>query len=210
MGVILAVYLAGYKILLSRNTDFDFHVWNELPLQPCNLIVILAIPAARMKAGGMADSLKGFCFYGGIVFGMIAMIMPVAGFTQISLLSVNAVGFYGFHGLVVVLALLFAALGVYEPGYADILRVLLVLVLMGGMAHVVNLLLRLSVYPDANYFYTFGIPGNVVMDYFQKRIPVELIWMTPLLFIMAALCTGITWICNMMKRFLSSFRETLI
>lgn len=198
-GVFLTVYLVVYKTLLAVSPDFDFHIWNELPLQPCNLIAILAIFSAGMGESWIGRSVKGFCFYGGIVFGTVAMAMPVDGFSDIPVFSAKALGFYGFHGLVIVMAASFASLGIYRPRIKDIPGVLLLLVLMGGLAHGANHLLRMTVYPEANYFYTYGIVGNVVMDTLMRMLPIEFFWMLPLILLMAALCVCITETANALE-----------
>ncbi len=194
LGILVTIYLAVYKTLLAFCSDFDFHVWNELPLQPCNLIAILTIFSAGMGESCIGRSVKGLCFYGGIVFGTIAMVMPIDGFSNIPLFSVKALGYFGFHALVVVLAVSFASMGIYRPRIKDIPGILFLLVLMGGLAHGVNHLLRITVYPDANYFFTYGLEGNVVMDALTGMIPIEFLWMMPLVLLMAALCVCITGI----------------
>ena len=184
-------YLACYKILLVLSPTYEFLLWNELPLYPCNLVAILALPAALLR-GRIGHILKAFCFYGGIVFTPVAMAMPVNGFTDVPLLSVNAIGFYGFHGLVLILAVSFGTLRVYRPAFRDIPRVLLTLVLLALPVHGVCMLLRATVYPEANYFYTYGLAGNPVLEGLKALIPIPLVYELPLLLVMAALCAVIT------------------
>ena len=63
----------------------------------------------------------------------------------------------------------------------------------------VNHLLRMTVYPDANYFFTYGLEGNVVMDAFTGMIPIEFLWMMPLVLLMAVLCVCITGIAGVLN-----------
>lgn len=188
LGLLTVCYLAVYKILLSQVPDFDFHAWHELPLQPCNVIALLSIAAV------LTDSriLKGVCFYGGAVFAVMALLMPESGFAEVALLSVKGLGFYGFHGLVLVLSVSFATLGVYRPRYRDIPAVLAALAALCTLAHGVNLLLRATVYPEANFFFTCGLQGNPVLDALKAVIPVNLLYEMPLLLPMGLLCLLMT------------------
>ena len=127
-------YLAVYKLLLAVAPAYEFVIWNELPLYPCNLTAILGLPAVLLR-GRIGHLLKAFCCYSGIVFAPVAMVMPVAGFSEVPLLSVNAIGFYGFHGLVLALSVSFGTLKVYQPAFRDIPGVLLVLMLLALPVH---------------------------------------------------------------------------
>ena len=190
LAAFTVVYLVAYKTLLAFSPDFAFAFWNELPLQPCNVVAVLAIPASLLR-GRIGRLLKGFCFYGGIVFAPVALVMPVDGFSGVPLLSVNAIGFYGFHGLVLALSVSFGTLKVYRPRWRDIPGVLLVLVLLALPVHGVNMLLRATVYPEANYFYTYGLEGNPLLQGLKGWIPIPLVYELPLLPVMGILCAVI-------------------
>ena len=177
-------YLWGYKTLLSLQPDFDFQFWNELPLHPCNLLAILALLAAVTDW----QILKTFCLCAGIPFATVALLMPVGGFDQLPLLSVSAIGFYGFHGLVLVLAVSFGTLRVCRPRWRDVPGAAALLVGLGAAAHGVNLLLRATVSPQANYFYTLGLEGNPVLEGLWALLPVPLAYELPLLLVPLAVC----------------------
>lgn len=202
LSAITVCYLAGYKTLLAFSPYFDFHIWNELPLQPCNIVAVLAIPAA-LREDGFGRLLKSFCFYGGIVFAPVALMMPVEGFSGVPLFSVNALGFYGFHGLVLAISFSFGTLKLYKPRYRDIPGVLLVLSVLAFLAYVVNMILRATVYPDANYFYTYGLEGNPVLENLRELIPVDFLYELPLLLVMTVLCMVITFLFNGIHRLLN-------
>ena len=203
LALLSIVWLCVYKWLLWAVTDYPFVFWNELPLQPCNVIALLALPAALVR-GRTARPLRAFCFYGGIVFSLAAMAQPVAGFYDVPLLSVNAIGFYGFHGLVLAVAISFALWDLYRPSFGDTPVVLLLLTLLGGAVHLVNLLLRATVYPEASYFYTCGLEGNPVMDWLLELIPVYFLYELPLLLLMALFCGCITLLFHLGRRLLGA------
>ena len=203
LALLSVIWLFIYKGLLWVATDYPFLFWNELPLQPCNVVALLSLPAALAR-GRIARPLRAFCFYGGIVFALAAMAQPVDGFYDIPLLSVNAVGFYGFHGLVLVTAISFASWELYRPSLSDTPAVLLLLALLGGAVHLINLLLRATVYPQASYFYTCGLEGNPVMDWLLELIPVYFLFELPLLLLMALFCGCITLLFRLGRRLLSA------
>lgn len=190
LAAVTTADLAVYKTLLAFSPDFEFVFWNELPLQPCNIVAILSIPAALLD-NRIGRLLKSFCFYGGIVFAPVALAMPVDGFSGVPLISINALGFYGFHGLVLALSISFGTLKVFRPQWRDIPKVLLTLTAIALPVHGINMLLRASVYPDANYFYTYGLEGNPVLEGLMSLIPLPLAYELPLLALMAALCAVI-------------------
>lgn len=196
------VWLCIYKVLLWAATDYPFFVWNELPLHACNVVALLS-PIAALIQGRAARPLRAFCFYGGIVFSLAAMALPVDGFYDIPLLSVNAIGFYVFHGLLLVVAISFASWELYRPTFGDTPAVLLIITLLGGVVHLINLLLRATVYPEASYFYTCGLEGNPVLEWLLELIPVYFLFELPLLLLMAFFCGCITLLWRLGRRLLS-------
>ena len=207
LAAFAVVYLAAYKTLLASVPDFDFVPWNELPLQPCNVVAVLGIPAALMR-GRAGRALQAFCFYGGMVFAPVALAMPVEGFSGVPLLSVNAIGCYGFHGLVLTLSLSFGTLKVFDPQWRDIPVTLLTLTALSLPVHGINMLLRATVYPEANYFYTYGLEGNAVLEGLRSLIPIPLVYELPLLAVMAALCAAITLAFKTARRAAALKKET--
>lgn len=193
LGLFTVIYLFVYKYLLFRDPGFPFEAWNELPLQPCNLVAILLIPAALTGR----RLLSGFCFYIGSLSALVALIMPVEGFSNIELFSVRAVGFYGFHALVLILAISLGTLGLYRPRYGDILPVLCITALLAAALHGVNLLLRATVYPGANYFFTCDLPPNALLDKLEQLVPVPLLFVLPLLLPMAVWSLLLTWLSGL-------------
>ena len=71
---------------------------------------------------------------------------------------------------------------------------------MAFCAHVVNILLRVTVYPEATYYYTFGFDENFLLRAFKRFIPVPLLYMTPI-FIASVFVTCLeTLIISFLKR----------
>ncbi len=183
-GLVTLCCLLVYKTALAFSPDFDFHFWNELPLQPCNLIAILAILAAATDG----KILENFCLCAGIPFAMVALLMPVEGFSEVPLLSINAIGFYGFHCMVLILSVSFGTLRVCIPRVRDIPATAALLAGLSLAVHGVNALLRAAVYSDANYFYTYGQEENVVLETLWRFIPIPLIYELPLVLVLVSTC----------------------
>lgn len=177
LALLSVVWLCVYKGLLWAITDYPFSFWNELPLQPCNVVALLSIPAALLQ-GKAARPLRAFCFY-------------------------------GFHGLVLALAISFASWALYRPCFTDIPAVLLVLTLLAGAVHLVNLLLRATVYPQASYFYTCGLEGDPVLEWLLELIPVYFPFELPLLLLMAFFCGCITLLFHLVRRLLPAGAHAL-
>lgn len=122
------------------------------------------------------------------------MIFPEMGFSGIPLLTVDAIGFYGTHACLFVLCVSLVTLGIYRPAYRDIPGVSAIQLIPLFAAHGINLLLRATVSPSANYFYTFGLEGNVLLETLRTWIPFDLWYIFPVLIPVGIVYAGITWL----------------
>ena len=89
------------------------------------------------------------------------------------------------HAILVVCGLSLATLGFYRPDPKDIPRILKTFGLLAIGAHLINLLLRLTLCPEANYFFTYGAEIGV-LKLFWRIIPVPLLYGLPAPLILAA------------------------
>ncbi len=178
LGIFVLLYLAVYKIALSRDTTYDFSWWNELPLNLCNLAPIFLIFASALDCKPLYAYLYLNCSLGAIV----ALVVPEAEFVGAPLLSARGLGYWGFHFLVMFLALVPIVLGVYRPKLRDVWVSGCLLFLSACVMHGVNALMRATVYEKANFFFTYGLEGNALADLLYGILPVNLLWlllMTP-------------------------------
>ena len=192
LGLFTVLFLAAYKTALWLDPAAPFSFWNELPLQPCNIVALLLAPAALSRG----RVLKGFCFHFGTLFALLAFTMPVPGFEAVPLLSVPCLGYYGFHGLVLALSLSLGASGLYRPRYRDLPPVLLTLAGAALAAHAVNCLLRAAVYPAANYFFTFDPLGNPILGAAYGLLPCPFLYELPLLAVAVGWGLLTTWLAG--------------
>ena len=173
-----------YKYYLSLDSDFNvitasmggFNWWGELPLQLCNINMIL-IPIAVLRK---SRPLQCFCFFIAPLGAMMALLMPGTGFSGYSLLLPRMLGYYGTHFMIVIEGLAIACFGLYRPRYRDLPRAVLAAILIAICIFLFNMLLRWSgLHPKANYFFSVETEGNFLLEIFYKWIPYPFLYLLP-------------------------------
>ena len=173
-----------YKYLLSLDADYDlitanmggFNWWGELPLQLCNINMIL-IPVAVMKK---SRPLMCFGFFLAPLGALMALLMPGNGFDGYSLLLPRMLGYYGTHFMIVIEGLALVTFGFFRPRFRDLPRAILTGLLVAFCIFLINLLLRWSgLHPKANYFFSVETEGNFLLDIFYGWIPVPFLYLLP-------------------------------
>ncbi len=178
-----------YKYLLSLDADYNiitanmggFNWWGELPLQLCNINMIL-IPIAVMRR---SRPLMCFGFFMAPLGALMALVMPGNGFSGYSLLLPRMLGYYGTHFMIVIEGLALVCFGLYRPKFRDLPRTVLAALLITLAIFGVNMLLRWSgLHPKANYFFSVETEGNFLLEIFHKWIPVPFLYLMPALLIL--------------------------
>ena len=173
-----------YKYYLSLDSAYNvitanmggFNWWGELPLQLCNINMIL-IPIAVLRK---SRPLQCFCFFIAPLGALMALLMPANGFSGYSLLLPRMLGYYGTHFMIVIEGLAIACFGLYRPRYRDLPRAVLAAFLIAICIFLFNLLLRWSgLHPKANYFYSVETEGNFLLEIFYKWIPIPFLYLLP-------------------------------
>ncbi|MGN1473183.1 MAG: hypothetical protein ACI4WZ_03840 [Eubacteriales bacterium] len=183
---ILAFFL--YKICLSKDTEFlsvsgidRFNWFNELPLQLCNINMFL-IPIGLLTN---RRSLLGFSFYIAPLGAVMALLFPEPAFSGYSLLTPRIFGFYFTHLLILICSISLATLRLYRPKLTDLPGILLTLLCIAFAAFGCNLILRATVCPFANYFFTF--PADIsILNLFWSWLPVPFLYLLPAIGILLA------------------------
>ena len=153
-----------------------FNWWGELPLQLCNINMIL-IPIAVLRK---SRPLQCFCFFIAPLGAMMALLMPGNGFSGYSLLLPRMLGYYGTHFMIVIEGLAIACFGLYRPRYRDLPRAVLAAILIAICIFLFNMLLRWSgLHPKANYFFSVETEGNFLLEIFYKWIPYPFLYLLP-------------------------------
>jgi len=178
LAVINLVYFCFYKIMLSRDPVYrhQFFWMNELPLNLCNICSILIIFAIRTRK----SYLMGFCYTFGLVGCFLALLVPDPDFINVPFLTPMGYGFWITHHFLFVLLVSLVGTGLYKPRYKDYPKILLVMLVLFFAVFGINVLFRkISGFP-VNYMYTFGLPGNAIMEFMYKLFPVYPFYIMPI------------------------------
>ena len=186
-----------YKLFLSRDSDYNiitaemggFNWWGELPLQLCNINMIL-IPIAVWKK---SRPLMCFAFFLGPLGALMALAMPANGFDGYSLLLPRMLGYYGTHFMIVIEGLALVTFGMFRPRLRDLPGTVLSALIIAFVIFCINLLLRWSgLHPKANYFYSVETEGNFLLELFHSWIPYPFLYLLPSIIILGVYMLIIT------------------
>ena len=186
-----------YKYMLSLDADYNvitaamggFNWWGELPLQLCNINMLL-IPLAVWRK---SRPLQSFCFFLGPLGALMALVMPGNGFDGYSILLPRMLGYYGTHFMVVIECLAVVTFGFYRPKFRDLPKTVLAIILISLAIFGINMLLRTTgLHPKANYFFTVETEGNPVLDLFYNLIPYPFLYLLPGTLVLGAYAAIIT------------------
>lgn len=191
----VAVLLLFYKFSYRLDTEFindyphywgEYTVFNELPFNPCN-IVLLLFPAALWKKN---DYLLSYCVYMGIISTLLAICMPQQGYAGYSIFQWHTFGFFLLHSLGVFIPVSVVVLGLYRPKYRDIFKAVTVLLICTAFSFLLSLALRESgLCAFANYSFTMDPEGNPVLELCYRLIPVKGLYLVCTLLIFCPACT---------------------
>ncbi len=196
-SVITLIGFIFYKYFLSRDSDYNiitadmggFNWWGELPLQLCNINMLL-IPIAVWKK---SRPLSCFCFFLGPLGALMALVMPGNGFDGYSLLLPRMLGYYGTHFMIVIEGLALLTFGLFRPKLRDLPRAILAAWVISFVVFLFNLFLRWSgLHPKANYFFSVETEGNFLLEFFHSWIPVPFLYLMPCLIILGVYMLVIT------------------
>ena len=187
--VVTLIGFVIYKYFLSLDSDYNvitagmggFNWWGELPLQLCNINMLL-IPVAVLKKN---RAMMSFCFFVGPLGALMALIMPGNGFDGYSLLLPRMLGYYGTHFMIFIEGLALVTFGLYRPRLRDLPGTVLTILLISLAIFVINLLLRWSgLHPKANYFFSVETEGNFLLELFHRLLPFPYLYLLPSLCIL--------------------------
>ena len=187
--VVTLIGFVFYKYYLSLDSEYNaitagmggFNWWGELPLQLCNINMII-IPIAVLKKN---RSLMCFGFFLGPLGALMALLMPGNGFDGYSLLLPRMLGYYGTHFMVVIEGLAMASFGLFRPKFRDLPKVALAVLVIAFVIFLLNLLLRWTgLHPKANYFFSVETEGNFLLELFHSWLPFPFLYLLPCIVIL--------------------------
>ena len=195
----LILYLSIFELILLRiykhslkyiRTDYNYY--NELPCYLCNQSTIMCILAALLRN----SQIMSYCFSIGTFGALLAVFMPDSHNRDQLFFSKQAVGFYGYHGLLIITCLSFFTMGVYEPVLADSLSTMAIVVILVGTAHIVNKFLRYKgLNPTANYDYTIDPEIDMLKKLYSFN-PKEFYYLFPILPVFGLISFVLLFICR--------------
>lgn len=169
--VIAAANLALFCVYLlwfQYQPGTAFFSWDMLPLNLCNLVTILFVVALASNK----PVLYCFCFYVGIASGFMAILSPAGALKEMELFSPLMIGFYVVHCMLYMLGISLASLKLYKPTYRSALLTVLYLEILTGAVYVIDLLLRNTVYKEANFFFLFETGESSYLKALHALAPV--------------------------------------
>ena len=176
LSIIELVILRIYKFSL-KDIRSNYNYFNELPCYLCNQSTIMCIIAALT----MDERIMSYCVTAGMIGALLAIFMPDRYNDDQPFYSRQALGFYGYHCLLISTCIGFWLLGLYHPEGKDCIYVMAFVFLLVCIAHLVNIIVRKTgLNPHANYVFTWG-PENALLDRLYRMIPCRLFYMLPLL-----------------------------
>lgn len=198
--VLMAIAFFGTWItfITSCITDYNNQRANffaRLPLHMCSINVILYPVFFMIKDKVkplIRSTLFAYMYFFGSAGALLAMVVTAPGDcigAQINLLHYNVLMYWLKHGLIFIIPILFIVLGFYRPKLKDTLKASVFIIILLCIMECVNLLFSyLNVHVShgtdiANFFYTRTGKGTAVLETFYNFIPVELVYMFPLIVI---------------------------
>ena len=160
---------AEYDVILQENQGRAFSWWAELPLQLCNINLML-IPLACILDN---KRLYAFCFVVAPLAALMAVLFPSLGFSGNSIFLMRNLGFYGTHMMIIVGGIAIASFGLYRPSFRDIPLTFLTLVGISAVIIVFDFIVNKGCgISFVNYFYAMNPEGISILEVFYKLIPV--------------------------------------
>ena len=176
--IVLRIYKRSLKSVYEK-----YNYFNELPLYLCNLSTILCIIAAITNN----SIIMGFCTTVGVFGALLAIFMPDKYYVNQPFFSRQAVGFYGYHSLLITSCFAFYLMGVYKPNPMDAVWSMPILFVLTFLVHIINSILRKTgLNPTCNYIFTYD-PENAILEYLYKLFPVKLLYLLPILLLFGLL-----------------------
>ncbi|MFQ9555964.1 MAG: hypothetical protein ACLR1P_08460 [Oscillospiraceae bacterium] len=125
------------------------------------------------------------CLFVAPLGALMALVFPDPAFSGYSLWLPRMLGYYLTHMLILICGFSLTTLGFYRPRPKDLPGITGALLTTAFAAFLVDLLLRHTVCPQANYFFAFGQDIDIsILNLLWKWIPVPFLYELPALAIL--------------------------
>ena len=177
LDIFLYVSLRVYKFSLKLCPGFEYNYFNELVCYLCSQSCLLCLLGTIFKN----VSMMAYCTTVGMASAFMAVLMPEEYFENSKPLSIAALGFFGWHCLLIVACISFITLHIYTPELKDFIYGPLWTLCLAFISHLVNIFLRKTkIHPEANYTYTY-FPENIILKKLYEKIPIPFVYLLPLI-----------------------------
>ena len=197
-----AAFFFLYKYWLSIDEEFlminnleKFNWWSELPLHLCNISMFM-IPLGLILKNNF---LKSYAFFISPICAFMALTFPETAFTNSNIFLLRNIGFYLTHILIIVTGVSIVPLKLYKPSYKGIIAPIATAGVLATIMFGVNSILRSTVSPEANYFFTHGTELPILST-FYSICPVPLLYEVFCIFIIVPYCLLLVFIINLINK----------
>ena len=180
------IFFFVYKIWLGIDPEYSdlrvegglaaFNFWDELPLNLCNINMILIF------IGVLTNSrlILGLNFFIGSLGALFPILMPIVGFHGYSFFFPRMLGYYITHLVILCETPILAGLNLFRPKFRDVLPTFGFFFILTAFTTGINYLFRfIGVSDSANYFYTMNPAGNPILELLYKYIPIPGVYVLP-------------------------------
>lgn len=177
LAILNALLYLSYKLAMAFTYD-TFIILNELPLHLCNLNLVL-IPIAIATKNKL---LMSYFYYVGLIAAFCGVMFFDSYFLGRETYSYIVLVYFIYHSILIAFPILFISLKFFTPSLNYIWKSLLLLLGLATIMLIVNIIFRTTgICPEANYFYTMGMPDNPILGMLMKFIPVPLLYCLPII-----------------------------
>ncbi|MDV3429604.1 MAG: YwaF family protein [Bacillota bacterium] len=150
-----------------------------LPLQLCYIAVFLIPLSLLLKKELIFD----FVFYICAPGALIALLFPNIEYTA-NPYSLMTISFFIFHFCITAIPFLFTVWGMYKPSptIKKAFRLSIVILILTGLIHVINLILGQIFHINTNYFFTiikYSATNNIAFKQLSKIISYDFFYLLP-------------------------------
>ena len=165
-----------YKIAKANDPSSDFDIFYNLPLHFCNINLILLPVAIKLKS----KCLMAYQYYFGTALAALAILVVDDTFRGQSIFGFTALVYFYYHSMLIIIPLALAKFGLFRPSFKLVWQPAALLVVLTGVIHLVNVAFRATGLAEgANYFFTFGLRGNILTEIFWWIIPYPFFFLIP-------------------------------
>jgi uncharacterized membrane protein YwaF len=171
----IALYLT-YKIVQYFVPYYDFHFFMNLPLHFCNINLFLLPLALLLRS----KTLMAYQFYFGVGLSALALLSFDASFESLPIYEFTTFVYFYYHSFLLVAPILLVTLKFFRPSFEAVWKSTALIIALTACIHLVNILLRITnIASEANYFFTYGLPGSPLTEAFWAMVPYPFFFLIP-------------------------------